>query len=343
MEKGTDISVIIPVYNARDYVEESVHSVLRQKCCNVEIILVDDGSTDDSASVCEAVASNDGRVKIIRKANGGVSSARNLGLKYASGKYVMFLDADDLLRDNALSLMYEDGWDMILGGFSKISGHTLVESHMPSSSTGYSGVESINGFLDSVIDRKNSYLLNSSCFKLFRRELIERYGLSFDEGLRYGEDKMFVFSFLCHALRIKTIDKVVYDYMIHPDSLSSDLVSDAHLNDVFLLMERYVPLLASLGERYPFSVRLASLYHVDLIGRYVFRILTAFALEGSSLMNEKNISILYSYMERDSKLGLFSVRPGQVVNYMLYRIGKPGFTVSFYRFTSRISRYISFR
>jgi hypothetical protein len=126
--------------------------------------------------------------------------------------------------------------------------------------------------------------------------------------------------------------------MLQPDSLSSDLTSDNHLSQLFLLLERYRPVLEVLKSRFPSSIRLAELYHVDFIGRYVCRILTVFARGKSSLMTESNISTLYSYMSEDNRLGLFSLRPGQIVNILLYKIGKPSFTMAFYRFTSMMSR-----
>ena len=100
------ISVIIPVYKAEKYLRESVESVLHQTYGRVEIILVDDGSPDSCPQICDAYAEEDERVKVFHKVNGGVSSARNMGLDQAKGEYVTFLDADDALKPDAMETLY---------------------------------------------------------------------------------------------------------------------------------------------------------------------------------------------------------------------------------------------
>lgn len=338
MDRKVNISVIIPVYNAAATILRAADSVLMQDYDAVEIILVDDGSTDESGALCDELALHDERVRVIHKENGGVSSARNAGIEAASGEYVMFLDADDAVRPDTLSMMYRRGWDMILGGFSKIENMSVKESYQPSSECEYIGVGELSIFLDRTIGRRQSYLLNSACFKLFSLPLIRCHSLKFDESLKYGEDKMFVFSFLSHADKVRTVPEIIYDYILHPGSLSDDVVSDGHISQLFLLLESYIPLLARLKERFPSSQKLEELYHSDVIGRYVCRILTVFARKKSALMTKDNILRLYSYMSEDARLGIFSVRPGQIVNILLFKIGSPSFTMSFYRLSSRISR-----
>lgn len=333
-----NISVIIPVYNACSTIVRAVDSILMQEFDPVEVIVVDDGSTDGSGAVCDELASQDERIRVIHKENGGVSSARNAGLEAAEGEYVMFLDADDAVRYGALASMYRRGWDMILGGFAKLQDLSVIESYRPACEAEYVDSYELASFLDRTIARKHSYLINSACFKLFSMDVIRRYGLRFDEELRYGEDKMFVFAFLSHARKVRTVPEILYDYILQPESLSSDLSSDGHLSQIFLLLERYRPLLAELQSRFPSSERIGGLYHADFIGRYVCRILTVFAKRRSELMTKENVSRLYSYMAEDSRLGLFSVRQGQILNILLYKIGSPSFAMSVYRLTSRISR-----
>ena len=338
MDRKINISVIIPVYNACSTIARAVGSILMQEFDPVEVIIVDDGSTDGSGAICDDLASQDQRIKVIHKENGGVSSARNAGLAVAAGEYVMFLDSDDAVRYGSLTVMYRRGWDMILGGFAKLADLSVVQSFCPACEAEYNDENELASFLDRTIARKHSYLLNSACFKLFRLSLIQEHEIRFDEDLRYGEDKMFVFSFLAHARNALTVPEIAYDYIIQPDSLSSDLSSDKHLSQLFLLLERYRPLLATLRARFPSSERIEDLYHADFIGRYVCRILTVFAKRNSPLMTRENISLLYSYMDEDRRLGLFSIRPGQIPNIILYKIGSPSFAMSVYRLSSRISR-----
>ena len=329
-----NISVIIPVYNAAGTILRAVDSILLQEYEPIEVILVDDGSTDGSGAICDELACRDERVKVVHKPNGGVSSARNVGMDYASGEYVMFLDADDAIRYGTLASMYRRGSDMILAGFAKVDGQSIVESYCPAGEMDYRDNNEVAAFIDKTITKKHCYLLNSACFKLFRTELIRKNGLEFDEKLRYGEDKMFVFSFLCLVENVRTVPEIVYDYILQEGSLSCDVVSDAHLSQLLLLLERYKLLLDALRSRFPYSQRVNELYHVDFIGRYVCRILTVFARSKSELMTDENMKLLYSYMDEDADLGLFSVRLGQVINILLYKIGKPSFSMAFYRFTS---------
>ena len=332
---STKISVIIPAYNAEHTIDRAVGSLLVQDIDEIEIIIVDDGSTDETFAVCEELAESDMRVRIVRKKNGGVSSARNAGLEVAHGEYVMFLDADDVLQPNALGKMYAKGLDLVAGGFEKVVGSSVTYTCVPSASGEFSGDSALCTFFDAVIARKHCYLLNSSCFKLYRRSLLQELGLRFDENLDYGEDKIFVMTFLCHVQRVKIVRSVVYSYIIREGSLSSDESSDRHLERLLKLMEAYTPVLACLEGRFGRSKRLSSLYHTDMVGRYVFRFLTQFIKRGSSLLSKETLELLYGYMSKDDRLGIFSVRPAQIPNLLLFRIGNTELSEKFYR---RISR-----
>lgn len=335
------ISIIIPVYNAAQSLDRCICSVLEQSYASFEAVLVDDGSTDDSTAICDRYAAEDSRVVVIHKTNGGVSSARNAGIEAATGDYIMFLDADDVLSLDALETLSNKDADMVVGGFRKVvSGHTSYE-RVPKYDRLYKGAEQLPAFFDDIIGKKDCYMLNSSCFKLYRRRIIMDNGLRFNEALKYGEDKIFVFSYLSLIGTVRTVDSVVYDYVQVEDSLSSDLKSDDHLRQVLILLKEYIPLLENLRSRYASSERLNALYHVDVVSRYIFRILTSFALRKSELLTSGNIAQLYSYMKEDGELGIFSVRLMQVPNVLLYRIGNPEFTRSCYAFTSSICRYIS--
>ena len=338
MRNNVRISVIIPVYNAADSIRNTVDELMRQDFPSFEVVLVDDGSTDGSSLVCDDLASVYEGVRVIHKPNGGVSSARNVGLDAASGEYVMFLDADDVLKPDTLKKMAALDADMVMGGFEKVVDSEVIEVNMPFLLKKYEGADEICRFLDDNIGEKDSFLLNSSCFKLYRRELIEANSHRFDESLRYGEDKIFVFGFLRYIVSAATLPESVYEYHIHKESLSSDVTSDSHLSQIFLLLESYVPLLDDLKVRYPSSVRLAGLYHVDVVSRYVCRILTCFARRRSPLMTPESMSRLYAYMKDDDRMDLFSVRAGQVPNILLFRIGSIRLAMNFYRLTSSIFR-----
>lgn len=330
------ISVIIPVYNARDMVARAVGSVCMQDFDSYEIILVDDGSTDGSGKTCEELASEHECIRVIHKQNGGVSSARNAGLDAAHGEYVMFLDADDAIRDGSLSMMYARDCDLVLGGFEKLKRGNVTESHRPREERTYFGDSDLCTFFDRNISRKHCSLFNSSCFKLYRRSLIREHGIRFDESLHYGEDKIFVMTFLCHVQKVRTIPSVTYSYILQEGSLSSDETSDRHLKQIFMLMKQYEPLLEKLGSRFSSSARISDLYHIDMVCRYALRILTQFAVRRSELLTKENIALVYEYMSKDRKLSVTNVRIRQIPNIILFWINSPGFSKTFYRLISKI-------
>ena len=336
MTDNVKISVIIPVYNAADFLPRAVGSILMQEFDDFEVILVNDGSTDGSASVCDELADNDMRVRVIHKENGGVSSARNAGLDSARGEFVMFVDADDAIHDGSLENMYSKNCDFVLAGFEKVVDQRVEEIYRPSQSASYNGVEAICTFFDRVLPAKNTYILNSACFKLFRRSILVANGIRFVEGLSFAEDKIFVMSFLQHVERVRTVSAVVYSYFLRGGSLSSDMKSESHACQVFRLLEAYAPVLKVLQERFAGSRRIAALYHMDLVGRYVCRILDIFTTRRTELLTEENLTILYGYMAADPDLGVFSLRLGQIPNIILSKLGRPHLSLMFYKLTSKV-------
>ena len=118
------ISVIVPVYNAEKYLDKCVNSIINQKYTNLEIILVDDGSKDNSLDLCKKYAEKDNRIKVIHKENGGLSSARNVGLAVARGEYIMFCDPDDLYLPNSCKVMLNEiiktHADYVIGNYKNL-------------------------------------------------------------------------------------------------------------------------------------------------------------------------------------------------------------------------------
>ncbi len=336
MTGNVKISVIIPVYNAADLLPRAVGSILMQEFDDFEVILVNDGSTDSSASVCDEMAEQDMRVRVIHKENGGVSSARNAGLDAARGEFVMFVDADDAIHDGSLENMYCRKSDFVLAGFEKVIDHKVQEKYSPSRSASYNGTEEICAFFDKVLPARNTYILNSACFKLFRRSILVDNGIRFVEGLSFAEDKIFVMTFLQYVRYVSTVPSVVYSYFLRSGSLSSDMKSEAHAREVFKLLNAYAPVLKGLESRFAGSRRISNLYHMDLVGRYVCRILGIFATRRTELLTVDNISLLYEYMKADTDLGIFSLRFGQIPNIILYRLGRPQFSCRLYAMCSSL-------
>ncbi len=330
------ISIIIPVYNAEDYLSRCLDSILEQSFPSYEVILVDDGSSDSSGLICDRYSASDSRFRTIHKKNGGVSSARNAGINLAKGEYLMFVDSDDALLPDALDRLMEGvvGEDIVIGGYATFINQVPEKEVLPLRSHSYNSAEMTAFFDDNI--KKNCEMLDAPWSKLFKRKRIG--DLRFCEDLSYAEDKLFVFSFLLTCRSACTCDVPVYAYYIRSGSLGSDISSDRHLMQMRRFLPSYAEIINKLTNKYALSKKLSTLYRKDLIGRYCCRILNIFIRRKTSLLTKEYLSWLYSLMSADKKLGIFSIRLGQIFNLLLYKIGNPGFSIAVYRITSFFCR-----
>ena len=326
------LSIIVPVYNAEEYLDRCINSILDQDFTSYEVILVDDGSTDSSPLICDRYSSTDPRFRTLHKPNGGVSSARNAGLELAKGEYIMFLDSDDALLPFALDDMIDvvAGDDMVIGGYAAFVGNIPVKDVRPALTKTYRGADYPLFFQDNI--RRNCEMLDAPWAKLFKRKAIG--DVRFNESLHYAEDKLFVFTVMSRCSSIMTFSGAVYGYYMRPGSLGSDISSDRHIQQLQIFLPLYVEVIEALKERCPNTKSVLTLYRKEVIGRYICRLLNLYARRSTDMLTKENIALLYKYMDADPGLGIFSIRAGQVVNLILYKIGKPGFTVKVYKITS---------
>lgn len=185
-----EISIIIPVYNKEKYIGATLHSVLEQSFCDIEVITVNDGSTDGSLAILNQAAANDHRVRVVSIINGGVSNARNIGLSYAQGEWIQFLDADDLLEEDYLSqamlVLKEYPADILFSGFTMIDEqmNLIKEIMLPET-----GMKNQNELCEYFIRYQYSngffgYISN----KLFRWSIWQKSGAAFPVGTTLAED-----------------------------------------------------------------------------------------------------------------------------------------------------------
>ena len=239
MEK---VSIIMPIYNIADYLPKAFQSAVEQTEQDVEIVLVDDGSTDGSGVLCDRLAETDPRVRVIHKPNGGLASARNAGIAAARGGYVLLLDGDDRLHREAvsrtLSVMEETGADFVQFCYREVT----PEEELPTPTTGGAFVMG-EGPAQLFT---NLYRLGgagaSACTKLFRRELLEKIPF---ESMRH-EDEMWCTRAFAHPLRAAYIEDVLYDYVIRPGSIIHSGFSRSRL-DAFQVCEERIRSLRELG------------------------------------------------------------------------------------------------
>lgn len=224
ISEETQISIIVPVYNAGRYLARCVRSIMGQTCRAVEVILVDDGSTDASAALCDALAAEDGRVRVIHQANAGVSAARNAGIEAAQGKYLQFVDADDeLLPGYSAALLQKakaSEADLVISGYRNVR-NGIQSSQLPPQiniSTAKDLAEHFEMFYFSM-------LLNSPWNKLYRLALVQQ---GFPLGVPMGEDFMFNMAFLENAKTVAVTHEDGYLYMHRADSDSASMRFSRH-------------------------------------------------------------------------------------------------------------------
>lgn len=213
------LSIIVPVYNAAGNLPRCIESALAQELRDFELILVDDGSTDESPAICDAYADRDPRVRVIHQRNAGVSAARNRALDEARGTCVQFMDADDWMAPNAAKLMMRaltaHDCDMVIADYYRVVGTRTsrkgdIDLDRPITPAEYA---------DCMIENPADYYYGALWNKLFRRDLIERHRLRMDPALSWCEDFIFNMEYVAHAARIYPLHVPVYYYVKTEGSL----------------------------------------------------------------------------------------------------------------------------
>lgn len=202
------VSVIVPVYKVERYIQECVESITAQSYKNLEIILVDDGSPDSCPKICDEYAKKDGRVKVVHKENGGLSSARNAGLDIATGDYVMFTDSDDFIDKDMIKdlLQFAEKNDLDIVGSSikkYYNGQTKsIPNGLNSQETIFQGLNALKWMLLTKIDV-------ASWNKLFRRSAIGTHRFPLN---RYNEDVIFLFYLYLDGVKVGYTKEAYYNY-----------------------------------------------------------------------------------------------------------------------------------
>ena len=238
------ISIIIPVYNVEIYIEQCLDSIKKQSYQNFEVIIVNDGSQDNTESICKKIAQSDARFKYFSKENGGVSSARNFGLDNANGHYITFIDGDDWVDPNHLEILIksitENNSDIAICSYKEFRNNIFYIRY-------YTNKE--KHLLNFNIMTKEDFLINfpkllstNVCFnnavsKLFRRDLVK--DLRFDNKLIYGEDLDFYFRLYLTTKNISFVNEDTYVYRIHGDSTTSGFTQEHAEQELSIYKKMY--------------------------------------------------------------------------------------------------------
>lgn len=207
------ISVIIPVYKAEKYLHRCLNSVLTQTFRDIEILLINDGSPDKSGEICEEYAARDSRVKVFHKENGGVSSARNLGIKKAVGEWITFVDADDWLEPNVLSIVEDisvnSTSDFIQYGYQRVRNSVVItEKYLPKQPI----------HISSDIYNNANYYHCAICGYFIKNRTIRENAIQFPINIKYGEDQAFILKVLLLSNSCYVSNLYGYNYFDNPSS-----------------------------------------------------------------------------------------------------------------------------
>lgn len=209
MAENPAISVIVPVYNAEKWLHRCVDSILAQTFTDFELLLIDDGSTDRSGAICDEYATRDPRIRVFHQPNGGVSSARNLGLDNARGEWITFVDADDWISKSYLINLIDNSNDT-----------NLVFNYATRHENGIISIEKYPEQYINIIDLQIPLLYNDLIWhtspwgKLFNKNLILKLNIRFPLDMHIGEDAVFLFSYIFNCTYIKFICTCDYHYRI---------------------------------------------------------------------------------------------------------------------------------
>lgn len=281
------ISVIIPIYNVELYLEEAVKSVCIQTYKNIEIILVDDGSVDKSSIICDDLAMTDDRIKVIHKKNGGLSSARNVGIAIATGEYLFFMDSDDFIEKNTFEILYN--YFLLDKKFGIVSAPCFYSFYNHEKYSIYNEkwnikndrIISYNDFCVATLTQK---CCHSACCKLYKRELFTK--ISFREGKK-NEDTLFMFdlSDVMKELRLNMIEvpHKLYYYRINEGSITRNSFHPIQIDIIDniqdMLMDASDPIIINT---------LYKLYYKELIYFYSYLITRTDLIQNDCLLKTKD-------------------------------------------------------
>lgn len=248
-----EISIIVPVYNVARYLRSCLESIINQQFCDIEIILVDDGSKDISGNICDEYAKRDKRIKVIHKKNEGLSEARNEGIKIATSEYIGFVDSDDKIDLDFYFKLYkslkEGESDIAVAGIQHFSDDKMLNLRTVEKAGVYSKEEAMRELLFS------QHISNSVCNKLFKRELFGE--ISFPVGKLY-EDEYVTYKVFDKANKVSIIKNTCYYYRYNNESITHSEFSEREFDRIYASLDK----IKFCKEKYPQLKKYARCYLV---------------------------------------------------------------------------------
>ena len=318
------ISVIVPVYKTEEYLPRCVDSILAQIYSDFELLLIDDGSPDNSGAVCDDYAKRDARIKVFHKQNGGVSAARNLGIEKASGEWIAFIDSDDIVNSHFLNSIEDatDDADIVHFGYQKeFSNKKLVQLCRFGQSKKINKCELFEPGIFS----------SCSVSYFFRRSFIEKNGLRFNESLKYSEDRLFIItSVLLTSKKIVLTNNTEYVYQFNISSATGQQRDYIHCKSDIIVLDHIFRIIGDKNIKLSYDAY-SYISHM-LIDSFIY------SVSNYCKKNSYNISVLKSDLkgicERheniDDSLTIYR-------NFMKF----PKLTIAYYRIKKQIKKLIN--
>lgn len=277
-----DISIIVPIYNAEKYLNRCIKSLLNQTKKELEFILVNDGSKDESDSIVRSY--NDSRIKYFKRSNHGIGKTRNFGISRASGKYIMFLDSDDYLKEDACEVLYKkvikDKLDVAVCDFYKVIDNDEID-------------EKIISFENTTLKNNPNILLDINLApwnKIYKSDLIKNNKIKFIEDLKY-EDAPFVALSLLKAKKIGKIDKSLIYYTVH--NKSETTIRDERVFDII----KIVDIIRNYYKEYSWSKEVVDSLTVNILVNYTIQ--QRYVKDKG--LRDKFIDEVFSYLKKNIK------------------------------------------
>lgn len=218
-------SVIIPVYNVETYLEQCLESIIMQEYSNYEIILINDGSNDDSETICQEYSKRYDFIRFFSKQNEGVSSSRNLGIEMAQGKYLIFVDADDFIEKDFFEIVEKNigNCDLLIYGYYKAY---INKKEILKPDANWSKKQIILNIYND--ERVSGYLWN----KIFKHDIIKKYNIRFSKEIDYSEDLLFVSNYIKYIQSFYILEESIYNYRMRSNSVTIDFYNKKNISSL---------------------------------------------------------------------------------------------------------------
>lgn len=237
------ISIIVPIYNSEQYLHRCVDSILAQSHTDFELLLVDDGSLDNCGAICDEYATQDTRIRVFHKKNGGVSSARNLGIEESKGEWITFIDADDYVHPDFLASLYaQHDADLIIGSFQLVGSDESWNGILPNETYGRDVLR--------LKLEKSEFVPNHRApwAKLYRRDIIIDNHLLYDTRVSLSEDWLFTLHYFQYVQSIRTIDAPYYYY--ERGNVNGLSQNSRYFDEYFYAMEQFEKITSELEQSF---------------------------------------------------------------------------------------------